>query len=251
MEIKDSYIFKYCSYSVGELIASCQILKFSNPKYFNDPFDSDIDSLIFDYTNSSTEVKKDLEIIKKKVSENLGRDVSNIIDQFSHEKIESLYKESQLDKISKSSVCCFSRNYENTTMWSHYADDHKGVCLIFDLLHDNPFIDYKSVRFTQGCVKYENCGSFNYLQSKEDGMNRLFLTKSKDWEYEAEYRFIILDEYGFFKFHPDFLKGVIFGLRVSEPDIKHFKLICTKNGFNNLLFSQFKKDQLKMNLEDL
>ena len=29
-------------------------------------------------------------------------------------------------------VACFSRNYQNSSMWANYADGHKGVCLIFE-----------------------------------------------------------------------------------------------------------------------
>jgi hypothetical protein len=28
---------------------------------------------------------------------------------------------------------CFSKNCDNSAMWGHYADSHKGVCLIYDL----------------------------------------------------------------------------------------------------------------------
>lgn len=29
-------------------------------------------------------------------------------------------------------TACFSRSYKNSAMWGHYADKHKGVCLIFN-----------------------------------------------------------------------------------------------------------------------
>ena len=29
-------------------------------------------------------------------------------------------------------AACFSRDYQNSSMWGHYADHHKGICLIFE-----------------------------------------------------------------------------------------------------------------------
>ena len=28
-------------------------------------------------------------------------------------------------------VACFMKDYRNSSVWSHYGDHHKGVCLIF------------------------------------------------------------------------------------------------------------------------
>lgn len=34
-------------------------------------------------------------------------------------------------------MVCFSKNCENSSMWSYYADAHKGVCLIYEISDDN------------------------------------------------------------------------------------------------------------------
>lgn len=34
-------------------------------------------------------------------------------------------------------ISAFSEIYNNTLMWSHYADDHKGICLIFNSIQRN------------------------------------------------------------------------------------------------------------------
>ncbi len=249
MEIKDNYIFKYCTYDIGELIVSSQLLKFSNPKSFNDPFDCDINLLEFDFSDRSDEVEEDMKNLKKYSSKMWGQDMSQEIDKIPQDEIENFYKGSQLNKINNSSICCFSKNYKNTTMWSHYADNHKGICLIFDLLKANPFVDLNLV--TQGPVDYKNYTSINYLKSKINGIIKLFLTKSEFWQYEEEYRFIIDKDYGLFKFHHVFFKGVIFGLRVTDFEIERFKMICQRNNFNNTSFARYKKSKLDLILEDL
>ena len=33
-------------------------------------------------------------------------------------------------------ICCFSFNPKSILMWSHYTNNHKGVCLKFDYKQD-------------------------------------------------------------------------------------------------------------------
>ena len=249
--MKNSYIYKYCSFDVGEIIVSSQLLKFSNPNSFNDPFDCDIDLLIFDFSDCCQEINDDITKAKSILIAKHGDAIKKQIEDIPINKLEEYYKRSQLDKISRSSVCCFSKEYKNTSLWAHYADNHKGICLIFDLLEEHPFIEYDSYRFAQGPVDYENYNPVNYLKSKMEGISRLFFTKSKDWKYESEYRFQILEESGFFKFNKNFLKGVIFGLRVPDEKISKFKSICNKLGFKNMYYSRFIKENLHLQLVNI
>ena len=247
----DKKIYKYCSYDVGELIVSGLILKFSNPSSFNDPFDCDINLLNFDFRECNQEIIDDLEKIKKDVSKTFGKDMSIEIDSITKTKLEEIYRNSQINKIQTSSICCFSRIFNNTAMWSHYADNHKGICLVFDPYIQNPFTEFNSDRFTEGTVEYENYTPINYLKSKRNGIKQLFLTKSNDWKHEEEFRYIIFEDSGFFSFKKEFLKGIIFGLRVKDEDINRLMNICDKKGYTNLLFGKFTKNKLQLDLKIL
>jgi hypothetical protein len=245
----DKMIFKYCSYKKAEQIILCQKLKFNNPSFFNDPFDCDINLLEFNFEDCSQEVSADLEKIKQKISNIYGSDVSEQIDSIPKTVIERIYRDSQINKINKSSICCFSTIYNNTTMWSHYADEHKGICLVFDPTIEDPFLDINSDRFTKGTVDYDNYIPFNYLKSKLEGIKRLFLTKSNDWKCENEFRYIIRKDSDFFSFKKAFLKGIIFGLSVKEEDINRFINICDNKGYTGLLFGKFTKEKLQLDLK--
>jgi len=241
MLLKDSYIYQFRSIEVGEVIISGQLLKFSSPISFNDPFDCDIDLLEFDFTELSLEVKSDIQTLNQQ----FGQDV---IDRISQIKIGEIYKRSQIDKINRSSICVFSKKNDNTTMWSHYGNNHEGVSLIFDLECNNPFSDYAIDKFTRGSVDYNNYKSTNYLKNKKEGIKKVFFTKSVDWKYEAEYRFVLLEESSYVKYNKEFLKGVIFGLKVSDEKIARYIKLCKKNGFQNLSFGKFQKEQLELKL---
>jgi len=245
----DRKIYKYCSYEVGELIVSGQLLKFSNPSSFNDPFDCDINLLEFNFDDCCQEVLDEMEKIKQEISKTQGTDMSKTIANIPKAKLEEIYRNSQIKKIQKSSICCFSTICNSTTMWSHYADNHKGICLVFDPFVKDPFKDFNSERFTEGTVDYDNYTPVNYLKSKLEGIKKLFLTKSNDWRLEYEFRYIIIEDHRYFSFKKEFLKGVIFGLRVKEEDIYRLIDICDKKGYTGLIFGRFTKEKLQLDLE--
>jgi hypothetical protein len=78
-------------------------------------------------------------------------------------------------------VFSLSAKWDNTLMWSHYAQDHKGFVIEFDGKHS--FFDY-------GLEKVVYSDERPLFLDRPDGRNdpAVFNTKSKDWEYEQEYR---------------------------------------------------------------
>ena len=89
-------------------------------------------------------------------------------------------------------VTCFTENNpEKIIMWSHYAAYHKGMCLEYDFSQCNAEI------FTMLLpVLYENELIFKESKSKDPRVTFYFdviqtcLIKSKEWEYENEWRII-------------------------------------------------------------
>lgn len=246
----NSSIYKYCSLDVAEIIISSQLLKFSNPMSFNDPFDCDIELLEFDFSECDDENFNEIEQIKNKITKDKHIEADFLNKILTESKIEKIYKKSQVNKIYNSSICCFSLNFKNTCMWSHYGDNHKGVCLVFELPSNSPFISIPSI--TRGPVNYDKYEKLNYLKSKVEGVSHLFLTKSRDWKYEEEYRFIAQKKAGYYKFKKQFLKGIIFGLNVSDEQIEKIMNI-SKNCFNEneLKFAKFYKDNLQLKYKEI
>jgi hypothetical protein len=81
-------------------------------------------------------------------------------------------------------VFSVSAKWDNTLMWSHYTRDHKGFVIEFDGKH--PFFDY-------GLEKVVYSDERPLFFDRPDGRNdpAVFNTKSKDWEYEQEYRKLV------------------------------------------------------------
>ena len=81
----------------------------------------------------------------------------------------------------KLGLLCFSKSWRNPVLWSHYADEHKGIGLGFDV----PESCLHEVKYVQERLQFEQ------LVPDEDQLQRLLRTKFKDWGYEAEYRRIV------------------------------------------------------------
>jgi hypothetical protein len=89
-------------------------------------------------------------------------------------------------------VLCFSRNYSNPLLWSHYGDKHKGMCLGFDVNTDvvevrKPFYVEHRQRLGNVCTAWRD-----YLagrrQEYEEIIEKILLTKFQAWDYEDEVR---------------------------------------------------------------
>jgi hypothetical protein len=84
----------------------------------------------------------------------------------------------QMDRLYR--LYCLSTKPDHPLMWGHYADNHRGVCLEFD------------VRTRDFCQAIQVDYSAEYPQfSLSDGDDLSpFHSKSADWSYEQEYRLV-------------------------------------------------------------
>jgi len=80
----------------------------------------------------------------------------------------------------KYGLLCFSEDKYNPVQWAHYADNHKGVCLGFE-------IDEKKLRK----VKYVSERLVKETLNQADCNEKLLTTKFSHWSYEQERRLII------------------------------------------------------------
>ena len=159
-------------------------------------------------------------------------------------------------------TACFTTSYHNSSLWGHYADGHKGVCLIFRsaeteppnrVLHFHkvnyvdrlPEIDFfrsigtasldsvMSYWYTDENGNISECGTQIGHQRDENAWRqtlwekciRHITIKTRDWEYENEYRLIANDvslgddeNDRTLRYNFSLLKGIIFGIRTSDGD---------------------------------
>lgn len=87
-------------------------------------------------------------------------------------------------------ICSFSEQNDSLLLWSHYADQHKGICIEYDLVDENsmrPFL--QPIIYTDNVHKI---GLFEDITPLKKIGSTLF--KCKDWEYESEWRLTIIKQ---------------------------------------------------------
>lgn len=91
----------------------------------------------------------------------------------------------------KYGVACFAEFENNILMWSHYAKDHTGVCIGYEM--DEDFLDESGMQHKLIKVQYDNQRpSFNpYSENSFEMTEQIITTKFKVWQYENEYRVLM------------------------------------------------------------
>lgn len=207
------YLYKYCPIGKNQLNALAQgMLWYSKPARFNDPFDTRfyVDGRMHSYAN---------EIDTKKIEDKFGSDMSdaNVLKKVSLQPLLAKFRE----EIEELGILSLATSNKNLLMWSHYADEHNGMCLEFERINGCQLADDKE---TQPVFYTDNHPrlSPSSLLGKEEKLSakkRILNAKSKHWEYEEEWRHIV-DVGDRLYTWPAPLKAVYFGCKVSDEDIK-------------------------------
>jgi hypothetical protein len=88
---------------------------------------------------------------------------------------------------SKTGLVCFSANWTNPVLWSHYATRHRGICLGFDLRKTEvQRVNYEDDRLRE---KLNDNADPSALPSELQDL--LLRTKFSHWRYEEELRMFV------------------------------------------------------------
>lgn len=77
-------------------------------------------------------------------------------------------------------VCSLSKSHKNSLMWSHYANEHKGV--VIKLQIDNPEYEVKNISYT-GIPNVYDVNEYDISE-----VIRVLSQKHEVWKYEEEVR---------------------------------------------------------------
>jgi hypothetical protein len=137
-------------------------------------------------------------------------------------------KQNLIDKIG---VLCLSEVNDSILMWSHYASNHEGFVVEFDV--HNPFFSQNKFQDNLGFLREAIYLDKRPRSSLRDAnIDDFYFSKSKIWSYENECRMLLpLDEANkdieddlgrhihLFLIPVESITGVIFGVRSSD-DVK-------------------------------
>lgn len=217
--------------SINEYLISALVnsqLYFSSPQNFNDPYDCRID----------------IEGSLKRAMGEASETQRKILQVFTNENLTWLKNE-----IMQVGVICFSKQLDNTLMWSHYAKNHTGLCLTYEIppefiLENSPQImGWDEVKYGNEEIKKfflslrpdKDANEFeNFI---EPLITRILSTKSEAWSYEEEFR-IVKSEPGKFDINRKCLKQICFGLATTDEHIDLIKKIISNHGYSDITFAQ-------------
>ena len=142
-------------------------------------------------------------------------------------------------------VVCFSETPTNSAMWGNYADNHKGVCFIYETenLNGREFINFaakplevKSIKYNAQIIErnfFDTLKHLNFLRAEDwltgsDGVKSCklkevemtgeyddiyrekFYRKTADWYHEREYRIFLADK--FYRYDNKFARNLKYDL---------------------------------------
>lgn len=179
------------------------------------------------------------------------------------------YKEDYNYLLDSIKVGCLTTKKDNTLMWSHYADKHRGICIEYDIgkIYEKDNLIINKVNYHMPIITNKVNYSMPIITNKSiadneileiDNINRLielFYTKSEEWKYKKEYRILYYDKErkkdGILIDCP--IKSICFGTETSEDDKNLiYEIVKNKKG-NQIEFKEakFKQDKLfEINIED-
>ena len=152
------------------------------------------------------------------------------------------------DEDCKDSVkaCCFSKEYSNYLLWSHYAKSHQGYCIEFDFSNylvkksdaeDLFYLTLDNKEVYAFPIEYK----LYYVESVKESKNvfnlqqtiNLVSHKCKLWDYEKEYRLITLSkECMNLRIPKEAITGVYYGFKTSINDVNKEEKYISRLGYN-------------------
>lgn len=136
---------------------------------------------------------------------------------------------------SKFKVGCLCADNKSILMWSHYADNHKGICVEYDFSEVEagkllpmpvyytkirPKVPWKEVVDQSSQMKGIALGS----------LMEALLTKDIAWKYEREWRILVPANEGVDNIPAPPIKCIYLGALASEEDVTNFKKLADKMG---------------------
>jgi len=132
------------------------------------------------------------------------------------------------------SLGSFTETNSSNLMWSHYASNHKGICIEYDV----SLFDYlrKQKRFFAfEKVAYSNLPpSVNNLEVWETKVLKMMFTKQIEWGYEKEHRVIFMEDKKDALYIPidsKYIKAVYIGSKADQDYILKIVSLSTQYKF--------------------
>ncbi len=239
MSVSDG--FKYCRINKNVIYALIKgYIYCAGLEKLNDPLDCRVDLI--------AAVERAIAKSEGKAKNNLQRLLA------SNDFLDSIVK-----KVAEVGICSFSRHLLKPMMWSHYADEHRGLCLFYRIPESFINYDQNKIIGTSTMLYGDNILTDSLVEVAEDLSEietekvfksivvPLFTAKGKDWDVEDEWR-IIREFPGQLTVDRAYLTQVCFGMATPERDKELVRNIVEGSGYE-VEFCEIQRSNTDFGLE--
>jgi hypothetical protein len=190
----------------------------SSPSDFNDPFDT---KGRFEIRGSDAKRAAHIKALVERYAPahatptEIQQAYDKLAARTNSEILSMLQPSFEKQRDSTGVICFVEGDPRDVLMWSHYATDHKGVCLQFEPARDLfTFARALTVKYVR------HYPVVNWLDGKFE-MEKILRRKHPRWKYEAERRIIQIGAArSVFNFNPSALVGLLFGCAADDAVVK-------------------------------
>ncbi|HGF3678044.1 TPA: DUF2971 domain-containing protein [Vibrio parahaemolyticus] len=237
-----SSLFKFESFTAQALSnLKEQVIYFSSPRNFNDPYDCSIKTFIKEPSDDEMRnFKESKELLHMqplpKIKESMTSGLLKAVERKKHDFLEN------------KGVSCFSQSNRDLLMWAHYSDKYTGFCLEFDTSFE-PFNLAKKVKYTNEPPKIN---PLDVLDNDDyDLLTDLYCIKPSSWKYEKEWRCFHHKANTAYHYEAGALKAVHFGPCMPQAHVEIIFLILKGQNPNVKCFQgHLDESEFKVNLEE-
>jgi len=247
-------MFKYYSIPNEEIadkiVGSFPTIKFGSAYDLNDPFELKFNLKIDPYANGQEE-----EYFKR----NIGKKHQDFIEwqkQVNDQFIWYTEQEQRKQLAQLVTLSSFTENNCNNLMWSHYTNNHQGICVEYS---EKLFERLKSLDnyFTEGRIEYSEIPPvINNLESMHSQVKKMLFNKQSEWIYEKENRVILTsrNEVDYIPINRELVKAVYIGSKCEPKIEKHIIDLCNQNStkiYQGITFGNSYKVNFKEHKESI
>ncbi len=222
-------------------------LFFPSPDKFNDPFDCYVPLRYDDFTKNefirhwTPRFMEDFPNARHNEIRKKVKDFYNNSRSPNGRKMMAEAQEKTIRQMRSKEIGVFSltANLKSILSWSHYADSHRGFCVGFLTRNLKAFLEKSELPLDLKPVDYTKEYPFinAYRTLDEEKTNKSLFTKSKDWEYEDEYRILwFTGANKSLRIPNGVIRRVVLGYQVSPTDINEMGSILRSRADRISLF---------------
>lgn len=227
---------------------------FSSPKDFNDPFDCN-PLLHLETEREIVLLRQAMYLVKSgmPLPEALAKADEVIPKQ--RRSVEEWWSEraSKVNEaVGNSGILCLTPDYKNFQMWTHYANEHKGVCVCLEAIDER---DEASIRFLGSALPVDYSTRLPSVSpvwdAPEETVKKRFLTKSGGFQYEQEWRIVKYNEgYGLKPLPRGIVTAIILGSGISPEHRECVRKACSQyDGKVEIVTAKLARDRYSLEFE--